>query len=106
MKPDSILRVDFLKTDHATLEELWAKRDQMDSEGDDGIPYANIEHLIAMKLTALRGNFAKRQYKDLPDILHLAKIHDWSFEQQMKPLLNTFGSPELAKLVEDRWGEV
>ena len=43
MKPDAVLRVDFLKTDEETMRILWQKRHQMELGEDDLVSVADIE---------------------------------------------------------------
>ena len=103
MKPEAALRIDFLKTDSSTMNTLWEKRNRLTLEKDAVVFYADIKHLIAMKLTALKGNFSRREHKDLPDILNLAQIHGLSFETDLQPLLQKFGTPELETKIKQSW---
>lgn len=101
--PASQLRIDFLKTDSHTMDVLWQSKLERPSGTKPGCPVIGLEHLIAMKLSALRENFSKRRAKDLPDILELARKHSWSFEEKLKPLVDQFGSPELEETLRKEW---
>lgn len=102
-RPESTLRIDFLKTDPVTMDQLWGQRILPHPEGAPGCPVVSLEHLVAMKIAALRENFDKRHEKDLPDILRLAARHDWSWENHLQPLVKRFGSPELSLKLHQAW---
>lgn len=94
-RPDSSFRVDFLKTDSHTMDQLWADKLPVHSTEVSGCFMVSLEHLVAMKLSALRDHFSSRAEKDLPDIAYLAKLHHWSFEKNIKPLMDRFGSKHI-----------
>ncbi|MCC5848306.1 MAG: nucleotidyl transferase AbiEii/AbiGii toxin family protein [Verrucomicrobia bacterium] len=102
-RPGSSLRIDFLKTDPETMAALWNQKKTIHHADGTTCYVADLEHLIAMKLTALRSHFARRRGKDLPDILSLAKNHDWSFDQKLKPLIDQFGSTEVENELRTAW---
>ena len=101
--PDSQLRIDFLKTDSRTMEVLWQGKMKITTGENAVCPVIGLEHLISMKLSALRENFTKRRLKDLPDILVLARKHGWLFDADLKPLIDQFGSAQVEAALRKDW---
>ncbi len=102
-QPGSSLRIDFLKTDSETMATLWKRKLEVPSAESSGCPVVDLEHLIMMKLTALRNNLSGRRLKDLPDILTLAKKHGWSFEEDLKPLIDQFANADVEIELRKAW---
>jgi len=98
--PEIPYRVDFLQVDESTLRALvdGARRVEY---GGQSLLVPGLLDLIAMKLFALKSGSAKREEKDVPDIVHLAVEHGLDLEADLKPLCDRFADqPIYQKLVE------
>ncbi len=93
--PESPLRVDFLKVDRDTMDKLMAEAESVDYCEGLSVNVPRLEHLIAMKLFALKGGNPNRFDKDFPDIVHLVLEHKIDLESSLRPLCDRFGTPEL-----------
>jgi len=103
-KPESSLRVDFLKVDKHTMTRLLASSSDVEYLGHS-VRLPSLEDLIAMKIFSLKTGGAKREAKDYPDIAYLAVLNNWNTERQLRPLCDQFGTPEiyerLCKMIKD-----
>jgi hypothetical protein len=72
--------VDVVYVDDATARQLFAACSRTLKLGDREIPVPSAEHLIAMKVQALR-NDPSRELQDLADIEHLLALPDTSWEK-------------------------
>lgn len=74
---DSPFLVDFLYLGADTFEKLWLKRVERQISGRP-FALAAPEHIIRMKLHALRHGKMDRREKDIPDILNLMELCGWT----------------------------
>jgi hypothetical protein len=102
-KPGDALRIDFLKTDSDTMKQLWDHKRPFVLQGASAGYLISLEHLVAMKLVALRENFERRRSKDLADVLNLARHHGWEYTRDMKPLVEQFGNAQIERELLRTW---
>lgn len=69
-KDAALGRVDFIYVDDATAQKLFPPSHTMTIAGVGTVLVPRVEHLIAMKVQAIKNNYARR-HKDLADIQHL-----------------------------------
>jgi len=70
----SLLDVDFMFVDHATLEKIMKDGERLKIVGQDFI-VPSLYHLIALKLHSIKYNPKIRLTKDFPDIINLIRIN-------------------------------
>lgn len=82
---DFDLRLDVLHVDDDTFGQLWISSVEMVNP-----PYyfriPSLEHLLAMKLFALKNAWDKRIAKDLPDVANLSIINHVDLDAVVHPL--------------------
>ena len=66
------LDIDFMIVDDATRSKIMEDGREVEVVGEKLI-IPSIEHLIALKLHAIKGNPKNRMWKDMPDIVNLIK---------------------------------
>lgn len=93
-QPDSVLRIDFLPVDTATMRELLSRASSVEYAGSS-LRIPGLEDLIAMKLFALHNGPAKRERRDSEDVVQLVLEHGWNVEAQLKPLCLRFADQAL-----------
>lgn len=99
-RPEIDVRVDFLKIDRATMQKLWGRSKVVEMEHYLVRVPAPLD-LIAMKLFALKQNWARRMVKDLPDILFLIRSMSFDLEKDIKPLALQFADEAIfSRIVE------
>ena len=96
--PDSPLRVDFLRVDKNTLDNICNNAVRAEIHGYKLKVPALID-LIAMKIFSLSGNFTRRMAKDLPDITYLSIINNLDLKNDIQPLCSKYGTPELYDII-------
>lgn len=84
-RPESDLRLDVLHVDKDTFEQLWSESLTARSP-DISFRIPRLEHLLAMKLFALKANWDRRVHKDLPDIINLVIINQLEPEATLRPM--------------------
>lgn len=94
-RPGSPLRIDFLKVDPQTIDELMANAVDADFGEGRTLHIPCLRDLLAMKLFALASGSAKRHEKDLPDVVHLVLEQHLSVEEDLKPLCRQYGTDAL-----------
>jgi len=94
-RPDSPLRVDFLKVNRETMDKLLANATAIDYFEGHTIRVPQLRDLLAMKIFALKSGKVERDEKDLPDIAHLVVEHGLDVEEVLKPLCDEFGSVDI-----------
>ncbi len=93
--------VDLVFTNRQTLSQLIEHGGTAQIVGQT-IPVPSIEHLIAMKLHAIKQQPEKRRSKDLLDIAQLIEINKIDFKNpKFREFFLKFGTPELYKQIEN-----
>jgi len=100
-KPDSPLRVDFLRADTATMQKLLRNAVTINMHGYT-IKVPSLKDLIAMKIFAFANAPARRLGKDLPDITFLITLHELDMEADIRPLCNQFGTRQTYDLINEQ----
>ncbi len=101
-KPDSSLRIDFLRVDSDTMQTLLKNATEIEYFGRPCIKVPQLRDLLAMKFHALAHGSVARRDRDLPDIVTLALLHHYDPDIDLKPLCDRYGSPEIFSLVKER----
>lgn len=101
--PENPHRVDFLKIDRDSMQELMESAGQIDYCGFS-LKVPGITDLIAMKLHALAHGSPQRREKNLPDILHLAAECSMDPES-LHVLCDKYANDETFALLEQRMTE-
>lgn len=96
--PDSVFRVDFLRSDAETMRRLMVGARLVQVHGYS-LNVPDLKDLIAMKIFALSQAPARRMAKDLPDIAYLSVLNGLSLEADLKPLCERFGNPASYELI-------
>lgn len=100
-KPDETCRIDFLMANHATIATLVADAKAISIFGVQ-VKVPHLEHLIAMKLHALKYAFAQRVEKDVSDIIALMFANELSISRIQK-LCHEFSTPEVLSEIKRRY---
>lgn len=98
-------RVDFLKVDVDTMNELQANSCEVKIY-EYYVRLPSLRDLIAMKIFALTQNTARRMGKDLPDITYLTVLNDLKLDIDIKPLCERYGNPAVYKLIAEQVEEL
>ena len=69
---DELAVVDFLLADHGTLDRMMTESGSTSIAGEV-FALPSIQHLVAMKLHAIRSSHGGREFTDLPDIIILLR---------------------------------
>ena len=94
---------DILYMDGATFDLLWKSR-QIRTVGGRSIALAAPEHLIRMKLHALRYGRPDRINKDVPDILELMPLCGWTPEHPaFLEACTKHGNEAIRDILRERW---
>ncbi|MDD2707209.1 MAG: nucleotidyltransferase [Verrucomicrobiae bacterium] len=96
--PGSPLRVDFLRTNDATMRQILAGASLVRLHGHE-IKIPSLKDLIAMKIFSLSQEPVRRMGKDLPDIAYLSVLHNLDLEADLRPLCERFGTAESYELI-------
>ena len=90
-----LMDVDFLFVDGNTLSQIVQEGEKIQIIGKEFI-VPSLEHLIALKLHAIRFNPKNRGYRDLPDIIDLIRINKINAKtERFKNLCLKYGTREL-----------
>lgn len=93
-KPESPVRVDFLKVDNGTIAKLVSRAKTVELAGRR-VKIPCLQDLIAMKLFAAAHAEARRTDRDLPDVANLAVLNDLDCEHDLKHICDQHGSEEI-----------
>ena len=89
--------IDFMIVDEATRSKIIETGKVAEVVGEKLI-IPSVEHLIALKLHAIKNNFKNRILKDLPDVVKLIKSNDIDFKSSdFKDLCLKYGNEEIYK---------
>lgn len=92
-----MLDVDFIIVDDATRSKILKDGKEVDVVGEMLI-IPSVEHLIALKLHAIKNNPKNRMWKDLPDIIRLIKMNNIDLKSdKFKNICLKFGNSEIYK---------
>ena len=94
--PDHELRLDFLTVDENTLSRLETNAQACTLHGVS-LRIPCLRDLLAMKIFALKQNFDRRKSKDLQDIAFLTLLNHLDFTEDILPLCERYGNPDIAK---------
>jgi len=99
------LDVDFMIVDKMTREEIVKDGKEIEVVGEKLI-IPSIEHLIALKLHAIKHNQKNRIWKDLPDVIRLVKMNGIDCaDKGFKDLCLKYGTPEIYKTIVENCGQ-
>lgn len=105
-RPGSPLRVDFLKVDRATLDELLSAAVSVLYLDRHEVKVPCLRDLIAMKVFALASGSPGRRDRDSADIVHLAVENRIDLERDLLPLCERFGTAGLYEQLSARIKEM
>lgn len=105
-QPGSTLRVDFLKVNRETMDELLANGRVVDYFAGHSVRIPQLTDLVAMKLFALANGGEKRESKDFPDIINLAMENHLDPETDLRPLCTKYGSDAIYQRICSRLKEL
>jgi len=89
--------IDFMIVDEATRSKIIETGKVVEVVGEKLI-IPSVEHLIALKLHAIKNNFKNRMLKDLPDVIKLIKVNNIAFKSSdFKSLCMKYGNEEIYK---------
>lgn len=91
-RPGSPLRVDFLKVDRETMDNLLKNAKEVEYFKGRHVRVPELTDLLAMKLFALSSGGAKREDKDFSDIVHLVVENHVSVEDKLRTLCREFAT--------------
>ncbi len=94
--------VDFMFVDKDTLDKIINAGKEI-SIANQKFIVPRLNHLIALKLHAIRYNPKIREYKDLPDIIQLIRINELNVKDvEFKNLCLKYGTEELYNRILER----
>lgn len=97
-----LMDIDFMFVDKDTLEKIIKEAKQVTIAGHKFM-VPNLNHLIALKLHAIKYNLKIREFKDLSDIVELAKANKVNVKEgEFKDLCLKYGTEELYEKIVDR----
>ncbi|MBL7077157.1 MAG: nucleotidyltransferase [Kiritimatiellae bacterium] len=105
-RPESTLRIDFLKVDQDTMDKLLANSREVDYFSGHVMRIPQLKDLLAMKIFALVSGGTKREEKDFPDIVNLTMENNLDLEADLHPLCRQFGSEQIFERVSTRIREL
>ena len=94
-RPGSPLRVDFLKVNRETMDNLMANAKEIDYFDGHSVKVPQLRDLLSMKLFALSNGGAKREDKDFWDIVHLVIENHVNVDAELHELCRQFGTEEI-----------
>ncbi|OGV63778.1 MAG: hypothetical protein A3K19_05050 [Lentisphaerae bacterium RIFOXYB12_FULL_65_16] len=66
--------------------------------GNATVTIPSLDHMLAMKLHALKYNYPQRATKDLPDVANLLRLRGWRPDSpEFADLVKRFGSPAIVE---------
>lgn len=93
------LDIDFMIVDKTTREKIIEDGKELDVVGEK-LVIPSVNHLIALKLHAIKNNQKNRVWKDLPDIVSLIKINKVDYnDTQFKEMCIKYGSEEIYQAI-------
>lgn len=101
-RPDSPLRVDFLKVDSETMARLLERSVSHELPNGGKVMLPCLADLLAMKLFALRSGSPRRWEKDFPDVVNLVRENGLDLESDLKGLCLEYGTEEIYEKIRKR----
>ncbi len=101
-RPDSPLRVDFLKVDRETMNKLMEHAVEVEYAASQHVWVPQLRDLLAMKLFALTAGGEKRKFKDFGDIVHLVIENGIDVETELYNLCCEFGTAAIFAELRER----
>lgn len=96
---DYLFDIDFLFVENETIKKIIKQGKKIILVGQKFI-IPCIEHLIALKLHAVKNNPSYREYKDLPDIINLIKFNNIDIKNsEFKQLCLKYGTEKIYKKI-------
>jgi hypothetical protein len=100
-KPN-LMDVDFMFVDKETLDKI-IKESKVTTISGKNFAIPCLNHLIALKLHAIKYNPKIREYRDLPDIIELIRINKVNVsDAEFKNLCLKYGTEELYRKISER----
>lgn len=94
-KKENLMDLDFMFVDEETLAKIIKEGKKTSIAGKKFI-VPRLDHLIALKLHAIKYNPAVREYKDFPDIIELIRVNKVNVKSgEFKKLCLKYGTEEL-----------
>ena len=91
--------IDFMIVDKATREKIIKDGKEIEVVGER-LVIPSVNHLIALKLHAIKNNQKNRILKDLPDIVNLIKINKVDYnDKQFKEMCLKYSSEEIYQTI-------
>jgi predicted nucleotidyltransferase len=100
--PQNPHRVDFLKIDRVSMDQLMESAEEINYSGSR-LKVPGISDLIAMKLFAATHGSVKRAEKDLLDVINLVHECDLDFKL-LRDLCDRYANDEVYSRIESRMG--
>jgi len=97
-KPGSSLRIDFLKTDSATVMHLREHAVTIEVSGCR-VKVPALRDLLAMKFFSLKQAFSVRADKDVPDIAWLSILNDLDTKTDLHPIALRYANEDIYRAV-------
>ncbi|MCM8801450.1 MAG: nucleotidyltransferase family protein [Candidatus Omnitrophica bacterium] len=95
IKEPALMDIDFIFVDKDVFDKI-AKDSQRVILADCEFKVPSLEHLIALKLHAVKYNPKLRLFKDLPDIVNLIRINNVDAKsEKFKELCLKYATPEI-----------
>jgi predicted nucleotidyltransferase len=94
-KSNSSLRIDFLKVDRSTMDKLMLHAVCIEYFGGHRVKVPSLHDLLAMKIFAMNHGGARRQDKDMRDIVNLVVANKIDVETDLQKLCVSFGNDRL-----------
>lgn len=92
---DDLVDIDFIFVDDPTFQGI-KKESRTENYDDREILVPSVEHLIALKLHAIKQQPAERELKDLSDIVELIKANQLNVTSEaFKTMCAKFGTSEI-----------
>jgi len=97
-----LMDIDFMFVDKETLDKIIKEGRQISIAGEN-FTVPSLNHLIALKLHAIKYNPKLREYKDLADIIELIRVNMLKVKDpEFKNLCLKYGTEELYKKICER----
>ncbi len=97
-----LMDVDFMFVDKDTLDKIIKEGKDISIAGQKFM-VPSLNHLIALKLHAIKYNPKIREYKDLPDIIQLVRINKLDVKDTIfKDICLKYGTEELYNKIAER----